>query len=289
MGIIPSDLIAIGAKSGIGKTEFAMHIARVNAEAGNRVAYLALEAEKHEISRRLKYREMAKLYYNDPNRHWSAPFNYRLFRFNKLDEKFGPYEQQAENNLKETLSNMLIYYKEETFDVEHLAKFLQNLKNEIDILVIDHLHYFETYDSNECREMKNIMKRIRDLNLIYNIPIIVVAHLRKNGVNHIPDLEDFMGSSDIGKIVTTAIMIAPDYESQDYKSGSHGTFIRIVKSRLGNVSRLVGYANFDSQQCQYSSMLKLLKLNKFGDKPVEIAHYDYPYWLREEDENNIPF
>lgn len=289
VGIIPSDLILIGAKSGIGKTEFAMHMAQINAHAGFHVAYLALEAEKHEVARRLKFREISRLYYEDHTKTFTAPINYRLYRFNKLDKRFKCYEEQAERNLKVGLSNMSVYYREESFDIGHLSKFLQNIKNDIDILIIDHLHYFDTYDENDCKSMSNIMKRIRDLNQIYNIPTVLLAHLRKNGLNYIPDLEDFMGTSDIGKIATTAIMIAPDYDNQDYKNGAHGTYLRIVKSRLGNVSRLVGYVNFDSKQCRYSSMHKLLKINKSGDSCTEIKVYDYPYWLEETEDEKIPF
>ena len=54
-GILPHDLILLGASTGAGKTEAAKQIAMHNALLGKRVHYFALEAEPKEIERRVKY------------------------------------------------------------------------------------------------------------------------------------------------------------------------------------------------------------------------------------------
>jgi replicative DNA helicase len=54
-GIYSNDLVLYGAKTGIGKTQLATITAMANAANGKRVHFFALEAEQHEIERRIKY------------------------------------------------------------------------------------------------------------------------------------------------------------------------------------------------------------------------------------------
>ena len=55
LGILPDDLILVGAPSGVGKTQFCVNLALANVSVGKRVHFFALEAGKYEIERRLKW------------------------------------------------------------------------------------------------------------------------------------------------------------------------------------------------------------------------------------------
>lgn len=290
IGMIPSDLVLVGAKSGIGKTEIALHMAAQNAKAGRRVGFLALEAERHEIARRLKYKALAQMYFDDKNRYWNRPISYRLFRFNMLSELFEKYEAAAEEQVAEIYSNLSIYYRGKSFGVKDFKQVIESVKNSVDLLVVDHLHYFELNEHDVNREITEVMKQIRDANLFYNIPIILVAHLRKNTQTKLPELEDFFGSSDIGKIATTAVMLAPDYDNQDYARGDHGTFMRIVKSRMGNIARLVAKVNYSSRTNCYDEDFKLAKVTSGGDVGYDMDSKDYPDWaLHDPGDHDVPF
>src|SRR5688572_24796361 len=67
-GILPDDLILLGAPSGAGKTQLCCNIAYANLFEGKRVHYIALEASIYEIERRLKFPLVLERYYADPQR-----------------------------------------------------------------------------------------------------------------------------------------------------------------------------------------------------------------------------
>lgn len=195
-----------------------------------------------------------------------------------MDHRLHPYEEMAEKEIADTLGNLFCYYKEEDFNITKLKQMFGAIKGEIDLLVIDHLHYFDTYDDNNNRELSQIMKDMRNLNLIYGIPIVLVAQLNKHLKHTFPDIEDFMGTSDIGKIATTSIMLSPNYENQDYKNSVFDTYIRICKSRLGNLSRLAASVSYDAQLNDYLDDFKLHKILPHGDAASLLEYRDWPEW-----------
>ena len=68
LGILPNDLVLIGAPSGAGKTQLCVNIANANLAEGKRVHVFALEAEQDEWERRIKYQMLCQAYYSDQNR-----------------------------------------------------------------------------------------------------------------------------------------------------------------------------------------------------------------------------
>ena len=84
-GILPHDLILIGADTGAGKTDLVSAIARRNAQDGRNVHIIALEAEPLEIERRTKFAYIA----------WQAAErkNTNLDRINYVDWYLGRCEQ----------------------------------------------------------------------------------------------------------------------------------------------------------------------------------------------------
>ena len=66
-GIYPSDLNVIAASTGFGKTELATLIAHENLEK-KQVLLIALEASYLELQRRIKYRYIAKHFFENKDR-----------------------------------------------------------------------------------------------------------------------------------------------------------------------------------------------------------------------------
>ena len=93
-GIFKNDLVIATSKTGIGKTEFATTVAQVNAIAGKRVHYFALEADPQEVTRRIKYRMLANRFYDEIGRSTilrEYP-NYTSWLCGKQDDLFKPFE-----------------------------------------------------------------------------------------------------------------------------------------------------------------------------------------------------
>jgi hypothetical protein len=147
-----------------------------------------------------------------------------------------------------------------------------------DCVVLDHAHYFDLYgQDSENQELSKMMKEIRDLNLKYSIPVIVVAHTRKMP-GLLPGLEDFRGTSDIGKIITNCIMIAGRPDSYDPASGTVDTIIAVPKARAGGRLNVVGLMNFHTQLQSYVADYRVGKV--VGESVEELTRHELPYWAK---------
>lgn len=236
-GIKTTDLILLGAGSGAGKTELATHIAYTNAKNGKRVAYFALEAEEFEIERRLKYKAIANFYFHGLYKTLKVEnLNYQDWCDNKFPQ-LEKYEDEIWRcTLGDVINNIATKYRTRgDYTVDDFEKDLMEVQSRMDLIIVDHLHYFDFDDVNENRAVKQIVKKIRDLSLISKKPIVLIAHVRKRDkkdTSLMPDLEDFHGTSDIGKIATKAIMIAPNKSFLPSLTRTKwSTLFRVVKNR----------------------------------------------------------
>lgn len=279
-GIIPRDLVIIGAKTGTGKTALATIAALSNCKAGKRVHYFALEAEDREIERRMKFQVLAAIYYKDAGQH-------RRIRFldwyqGKLDIELGKYEEQADAEVAEMTKNLHTYYRIDSFTTDDFCQQLESIKGETDLVVLDHLHYVDNDDNNENRGYKKMVKQIRDNALRCQKPVIVVAHVRKSDrrlAQLLPDIEDFHGSSDVPKMATKAIMLAPDFATNTMDPSMWSTFMQIGKCRAdSSLTRYVARLDFNTRTDAYEPAYSLGKLIDGGKTFEAIAAYNWPSW-----------
>lgn len=280
-GILKNDLVLIGAGSGAGKTQVCTNIARANLERGKKIHFIALEAEYEEIERRIKYQIFAKKFFEDPNRpHVQISFqDWMLGDFVKSCEK---YEAAAASEFGQLYSGLFTYYKQDRFSIDDMIQTVLTCAAETDLIIIDHLHYFDYEDDNENRAMKEIAKTARALTLEQGKPIILVSHLRKRdrqAGDLVPGLEEFHGSSDLYKIATKAITLAPGQWSPD---GKYETIFRVVKNRFeGSVTRNIASTNYLVREGRYDKGYKIGDANckrETGFRELDL-HF-YPSWAK---------
>lgn len=285
-GIFKNDLIVLSGPTGSGKTELACHIASFNAQLGVRVVYFALEAENMEIESRAKFKIAANKYFSIPSkeRDYIDGVCYRNWYMDCIGEKFKPYEDYAEKTFINSYGTLTTIYRENEFTVNMLQKKMLALKSETDLFVIDHLDYFDHEETNENKAVTSTLKRIRDLALLTGVPVILLCHVKKTDRRTrplVPELDDLMGSSNISKISTKAVIIAPDYSGVPSTKKS-GTFFRAGKFRVdGSVSRYIARCEFDIEENRYSKDFSLgtLSLDYKEFKPFEDLD-QYPRWAR---------
>lgn len=282
-GIDQSDVILIGADSGVGKTELSQFIATFNAVRGKTVHFFALEAEKAEMERRTKYRMVADMLFNlhrDPKAR--ARMNYMDWHDGKLRDLTGRYDDAVTTLMVDRLSTMHTLYRVRDFDVKQMQqRFLEAAKT-TDLIVLDHLHYVDSNDANENRGHKIIVKCIRDIALDIGKPVIVVAHLRKSDERYpklVPNLDAFMGSSDIAKISTKAILLS---QARDQPSGQRhvwNTYINPAKCRKdGSRTRFVAVVPFNAATNSYEDTYTLGRMEKHRTEFVELKADEIPQW-----------
>lgn len=283
-GIMPHDLILLGASSGVGKTAFCCNIAKANIDLGRKVHFFALEAEKYEIERRIKYGIFARKIFE------LAPSQRGVFGINYTDWVSGKYWESTKNielivdhEMKKNYERLFTFYKEKSFDVNDLIAKVTQISEETDLIIVDHVHYFDYDGDKESTAIKEIAKAARMLAIENGKPIILISHLRKRDrwSNEIcPGLEEFHGSSDLYKIATKAITLAPGAEIRD---GLYETFIRIVKNRTdGGVTRYMCKTNFNLSGGYYESKYEIGVSSQPSDKGfVPLDKHKYPRWANQ--------
>ncbi len=281
-GIFPNDLILLGAKTGLGKTALATRIAYANASKGRRVHYFALEAEKNEIERRIKYGFVSDMVRQRGISHQYRRMNFLDWYAGRLDDVTEMYERLVDKELGDKLKTLHTFYRSSDFYAEQFERMMLAIQDQTDLVILDHLHYVDSEDPNENRGYKLIVKKIRDAALSIGKPVIVVAHIRKGdrrSAQLIPSIEDFHGTSDVPKIATKAIMIAPAYEQPSAKTWLLPTYIAPVKCRFdGARTRYVGLINFDIRTGNYEDWFDLGQIT--GEKFEIIDNSKMPAWAQ---------
>jgi len=304
LAVARNELIVIAAGSGYGKTELAIHIAEYNAQQGKRVAFYGLEGGGREVIQRIKWKHMINLYFREySDEH--VEMDYRAWVLNKDPHPlFLKLESLVYSNLKEKVgSNFYLYDNPEGLNCKLFCQSLVKLEGlkadlsldpmmrsnfkgitNLDLIVIDHLHYFSLdKDEDEISEITEILKTVKIITEEMQIPVILVAHLRKLPRGHgIPDKEDIYGTSNIHKIANTCIIVAPDHDKDDQANGLYPTFFRIAKSRQGLRPNLLICSTFDIYKREYGSDYELYKCGPNGDPATEAMLFnEKPKWARQ--------
>jgi hypothetical protein len=284
-GIYANDLILYVAKTGIGKTQLAVITAIAAAALGKRVHFFALEAEPNEIERRIKYQMLADNFFKFLRKDFpDVHLNYMDWYYGKLDAPLGKVEDEIQDLVKDLYPGLWTYYREGEFTIQDFERKFMAIQDQTDLVIVDHLHYFDHEDENENRAMKTIVKRIRDLAILSGKPVVLVAHMRKSDRKNkqiVPGCDEVHGSSDITKIATKVVTIAPADEKQ-----AHGnrwpTYIRVAKCRVdGSRTKFTGLVGFNADTNGYQSSYYLGRLSPSEDEFLPIYKFnELPYWAK---------
>lgn len=278
--IMPNDLIVIGAYTGVGKTELARSIAAANAAAGKRVHYFALEAEPNEIERRTKFGVLSSLLYRAGVK-LSRPFNYPDWYRGNFEQEIGALDGEADRILRERYATLHTYYRGPRFDHDDIRRLILAHQDQTDLFVLDHLHYVDIDDDNENRGLREVMSTLRNTALLVGLPVILVVHLRKKQQTSkalVPSTDDIHGSSDVSKICTHTIMLAPALQSHgvEPRKGHSLTFFGVPKDRGDGAKHLIALCAFDWRTKSYTSSYTLGR--DVGGKFEALGTSEVPYW-----------
>lgn len=299
-GILPNDLVVVTARTGAGKTQLATMIAQGAAKKGLRAYFFALEAEPREIERRAKYRVVA-------NRAWRhldpcdrERLNYIDWRIGRLDALLAPWEAEAEDELRRRYATLHTYYRvAEDFDNSRLESLLNEIRDQADLVVLDHLHYVDTEsERNENQAISRIVKTLRDAALNSGKPVVAVAHLRKSMEQRknraiVPDEEEILGSGSISKIATKIVAVAPALgwrinaqllsadEQREHTPGRYApTYITVSKDRPQGRAREVGMMLYDRLRLGYASNYVLGEVNPSCTQWSPLDASNHPRWAK---------
>ncbi len=281
-GILPHDLILIGAPSGVGKTDLALQIAINNVANKKRVAYFALEAEPRELERRTKFGMLCSQLYREGNASAGA-MNFADWQMGRLEDVCGHLNAAADRMFLSKLGGMQTFYRGSHFDQNDLREAIIGIHERVDLIVVDHLHYIDSDDDNEARGLGDVVKAVRDVVLRIGKPVILVAHLRKRdprGKQLVATLDDFHGSSNVAKIATHAISLDRAYNVEPSKWWLSPTFMTILKDRRGGETGHCALAQYNKKTRSYESSYSLGRLVKMGTEWEQVKVGDAPTWAK---------
>lgn len=205
-GLNRSDLILLAARPGMGKTSFALNIAKhVAIKGGRRVAFFSLEMTKEQLTSRLISME--------------ALISGTTLRTGKLNDEEWVRMIEAGDVLSKTQM-----YLDDTpgITVPEIKAKLRRLKG-VDLIIIDYLQLMSSSRriDNRVQEISEITRNLKILAKEFNVPVITLSQLSRASEQrseHKPQLSDLRDS---GSIEQDADIVLFLYR-EDYYSNTEG-------------------------------------------------------------------
>lgn len=281
-GILSNDMIVLAASSGAGKSSIASEIAYHNAVAGKSVCYIALEAFKYEIELRIAYRMAAELFCK--TKLMAPECTLQEFLEGKVPKDFQPYINDSKSDMRVLSHKLVVKYRDKNdYDIEKFENDMKYLGLMSDLIIIDHLHFFDYDEKAEYSQITRIVKKIRDLALLMDTPIILLSQLRKmenSARKYIPNQFDLHGSSNIFKVASKVILMCPNFKADRDSHTEFPTLFRVAKNRYnGGVTRYVGSHIYDICTGVYSNSYNVAKLN-FEETDFTYCVNNNPKWVK---------
>ena len=245
-GLNRSDLIILGARPGMGKTAFALNIARnVAVQSGKTVCFFSLEMSRDQLAQRLLSSE--------------AMIESGKLRTAELSNDEWLRLSQAGERLKDV--NM---YIDETsgITVPEMKAKLRRMKK-VDLVIVDYLGLMQSAKRTENRvqEVSDITRNLKIMAKELQVPVICCAQLSRGtevkGKSHKPALSDLRES---GSIEQDADIVLFMYRDNYYKSENDDPNVQIdehkaecivAKNRHGGLDSIDLY--WDGQYTRFSS------------------------------------
>lgn len=170
-GFVPGELMIISGQTSHGKTQLSNNIMLKVAQADKKVMFVTLEMTKRETGE----------------------------RFNMLtaDQDIG--HGKIYLNMRPDLTHT------------DVTKLIERAKERgCEMVVIDHLHYFSRSIENATQEVSKIVKEFKGAAVKYEMPVILICHVRKMPPKKHPTLEDLRDSSLIAQDADIVLMVWRD-------------------------------------------------------------------------------
>lgn len=221
-GLNRSDLILIGARPAMGKTSFALNLARNVAAVGKRkVLMFSLEMTKEQLAMRVLGTEA------------------RVSSMKMRNGQISPDEWVKLGNATSALNDCELYFDDtSTITVPEMKAKIRRLGG-VECVIIDYLGLIKgsTRTENRVQEVSEITRGLKMMAKDLNIPVICCAQLSRGtegrGKSHKPQLADLRESGSIEQDADIVMMLyRPDYykgEKEDDEVPEEQTNVNTVE------------------------------------------------------------
>lgn len=244
-GFAKKDLIVIGARPGMGKTEIALHIAYENAKNGIPILYISLEMGKEQLAKRL----ITKIL--------NSEFEYSFDNKRLKDKKLNEIDKEQIRHASKLLKTMPIYILDSAdLKCENMLMKITALKrrHKIELAILDHLHLVSHENTRLLGEeaVGRVSRECKKVAKALDIPFIALCQLRReveNRANKRPNNSDLRQSGQIEQDADCTIFLYRDdyyqmQESENYIPNNEIEYI-FGKNRGGSVQTGYGLIYLD--------------------------------------------
>ena len=246
-GLNKSDLIILGARPGMGKTSFALNIARnVAVQAGKTVCFFSLEMTRDQLAQRMLSSE--------------AGIKSEKLRTGELDaDEWTRLAQAGEN-----LAKAEIYFDETSSITVQEMKAKHRRMKKVDLVVIDYLGLMHSAKStdNRVQEISEITRNLKIMAKELRVPVIACAQLSRGtevkGKSHRPALSDLRDSGSIEQDADIVLFLYRDtyYDNEknadEDMSDPNSAECIVAKNRHGEIGKVP--LHFDGQFTRFTSV-----------------------------------
>lgn len=254
-GIAPRSFNLLACESGRGKTTMVSNMAIQNGLKGKRVAFIRLEGDLNDFADTEKWKILYPYIVEMVKSGQLEKFpDYQAFRMNSI-KGISDLELAAEQILKDRMKNIFLFDKTQSVNSESIYEVLKSLKDEADLVIIDHLHYMDIVDDKRrWIEQMETVKIINEFVDKVHIPVTLVCHINKKDSKYAKGLlrmDDIQGSSDIFKIAHNVLFMSPYYEEYNMDEMLFPTLFYSPKARYGAPTTRIGIKTFDGRSKEY--------------------------------------
>ena len=247
-GLNRSDLIIVGARPGMGKTAFALNVARnVAVQSGKVVCFFSLEMSRDQLAQRLLSSE--------------ARVESGKMRTGDLT----PDEWTRIVSASETLRGTKMYIDETPgITVPEMKAKLRRLKEKPELVIIDYLGLVQSAKRTENRvqEVSDITRNLKIMAKEMQIPVMVCAQLSRGtetkGGSHKPALSDLRESGSIEQDADIVLFMYRDIYYKNEKTDpnveidEHKALCIVAKNRHGGLEDVPLY--WDGMYTRFSTV-----------------------------------
>lgn len=109
----------------------------------------------------------------------------------------------------EDYASLVVYQRQSELDWRSIHGLIRNASKEmyVGLVVIDHLHYFTRELERAAEDLGRITKEFSRAAKDFDVPIVLISHIRKLEKGKRASIEDLRGSSLIGQDADVALMV----------------------------------------------------------------------------------
>ena len=113
-----------------------------------------------------------------------------------------------------------------------------------DLLCIDHLHFMERKGQGMTEDIDEMIIDIQNMAKTLELPIIVIAHVRKLNADRPPELDDLRNSSSLAQVPSVVMFLYRKKTSEEEMSESYLSkqgMLLIAKNRIQGKTGVIKY------------------------------------------------